>query len=620
MSDISGIPFTKIKITDDSFWGRRLQTNRNATLPTCLKKCEDTGRFENFAVAAGIKKGKFQGIYFNDSDVFKIIEGASYILRTNYDSKLDNYLDKVISWIAGAQENDGYLYTARTINDPDYNYPGKESRWSHLDHGHELYNVGHLYEAAVAHYQATGKRTLLDVAIKNADLICDTFGAGKEKNKGIPGHEEIEIGLTKLAEVTGNDRYIVQVKIFLERRGHGNNSQKDKSSKDSRKNIQDHLPVTKQTEAVGHAVRAGYLYTAMTDIARHLKDSTYRKAVEKLWKNIVNSKLYITGGIGSRHAGEEFGEDYELPNDTAYCETCAAISNIFFNYRLFLLNGDGKYMDVLERVLYNGFLSGVSFSGKEFFYVNLLEWDKNSEHADKGDQRKPWFGCACCPSNIVRFLPSLPGYVYSKNENGVDVNLFIPSKTEIRLNDMSLKLKMDTDYPYCPDIKIAIEPENPTDFSLRIRIPGWARNQPITGDLYKYATTIPETFTVSVNGNQVKTNISKGYITINRKWQKGDVVYLCLPMPIRKVICHENVINNRKKVALEAGPLVYCVESIDSKIPLSEIKIGKMDLKLNWNPKLLGGVKTIKGENFLAIPYYARAHRNHEAMKVWLNI
>jgi DUF1680 family protein len=388
---VTPVAFTRVGFAD-AFWSQRLETNRKVTIPYDFQKCEDTGRVDNFVKATGLMEGSHEGIFFNDSDVFKVIEGASYSLSLHADPDLDAYLDDLIAKIAAAQESDGYLYTARTI-DPGAVTAEREglTRWSNLRVNHELYNVGHMYEAAVAHYQATGKRNFLDIALKNAELIDSVFGPDKKRD--VPGHQEVEIGLVKLYRITGEKRYLELAKFFLDERGHARGRELY-GNFDNPGVMQDHLPVVEQDEAVGHAVRAVYMYSGMADAAALTGDQAYLEALNALWDNVVAKKLYLTGGIGARHHGEAFGDDYELPNDTAYTETCAAIGNIYWNHRMFLLHGDAKYLDVLERSLYNGFLSGIALSGDRFFYVNPLSFDGETDfNRDDSRERLPWFGC-----------------------------------------------------------------------------------------------------------------------------------------------------------------------------------------------------------------------------------
>lgn len=623
---IRPVPFTDVKFTDN-FWAPRLETNRVVTVPYDFKKCEETGRIDNFAKAGGLMEGEFEGIRYNDSDVFKIIEGAAYSLSLLPDPNLEKYLDELIEKIDSAQEDDGYLYTTRTI-DPDNpaRYAGK-TRWSFLNHSHELYNVGHMYEAAVAFYQATGKRSLLDVAIKNANLIDSVFGPGKIYDP--PGHQEIEIGLVKLYRVTGEERYLKLAKFFLDQRGKGQH--RDLYTElFAAEYTQDHKPVVDQKEAVGHAVRAVYMYSAMADIAAMTGDKKYLKAIDKIWDNVVTKKIYITGGVGARSHGEAFGDNYELPNRTAYNETCAAIANMMWNFRLFLLHGHAKYMDVLERTLYNGFLSGVGLSGDEFFYPNPLESLGNNK-------RSPWFNCSCCPANVVRFLPSLPGYVYAQRNSDIYVNLFMSCMASIDCKGSTVKLTQETNYPWDGLVKIKVDLDNKTEFALNVRVPGWARNQPVPGDLYEYFNKSDKEVKLKVNGKNVPVVHKSGYAIIKRTWKKDDVVELTLPMEIRKVKAHEKVKEDKGKLSLERGPIVYCAEWIDNKNHVLNLMLKKeSELSTEFRDDLLNGMNVLRGgafayyrkndgksikkieHDFLAIPYYAWAHRGQGEMTVWL--
>ncbi len=414
------VPLNQVVIRE-GFWLPRFETNRLVTVWADFRKSEETGRISNFARAGKLEEGPFRGIPFDDSDVFKIVEGAAYTLATHPDPKLDTYLDGLIAKMAAAQEPDGYLYTARTLGFT--NGMTGPTRWSNLAHGHELYNVGHMYEAAVAHFAVTGKRALLDVARKNADLIDKTFGPAPDQLKGVPGHQEIEIGLCKLYRATGETRYLDLAKFFIDMRGRS-----DLRGKVFGPYCQDHIPVVQQTEAVGHAVRAGYLYTGMADVAALTGDRALIAAIDALWENVVSKKMHLTGGIGARRSGEAFGDNYELPNETAYLETCAAIANALWNQRMFLLHGDAKYIDVLERIIYNGFLSGISLSGDQFFYPNPLACDGRFRFNHGDLVRSPWFGCSCCPVNVVRFIPQIASFTYAQRDETVYVNLSSPAK------------------------------------------------------------------------------------------------------------------------------------------------------------------------------------------------
>ncbi|MBV9267477.1 MAG: glycoside hydrolase family 127 protein, partial [Acidobacteriaceae bacterium] len=543
---VQPVPFTAVHI-EDAFWTPRIETNRKVTIPFAFQKCEETGRVANFVRAAAVMHGDtsdrtLPGYPFDDTDVYKVIEGASYTLSVQYDRKLDAYVDSLIVKIAAAQEPDGYLYTARTINpEHPHKWAGKERWVSEEVLSHELYNLGHLYEAATAHYQATGKRSLLDISIKTANLLCNTFGPGKRAI--YPGHQIVEMGLVKLYGVTGDGRYLVLAKFMLDSRGPGGDSYN-----------QANLRVVDQREAVGHAVRATYMYSGMADVAAMTGDTAYVTAIDAIWENVVSKKLYLTGGIGSRKEGEAFGDNFELPNLTAYNETCAAVGNDFWNHRLFLLHADAKYIDVMERTLYNGLISGVSLDGKSFFYPNPLE-------SVGGYERSPWFGVACCPGNITRFMASVPGYMYAHQGDTVYVNLYAAGQARIKTSDRSITIHQNTRYPWDGNVKLTIEPESPGHFSINLRIPGWAREQVVPSKLYRFADASSETPSLKVNGHSMQMALEKGYVRLNRRWKSGDVIELELPMPVRRVLAAEEVEADRGRVALQRGPIVYCTES-----------------------------------------------------------
>jgi len=628
---IQPAPFTDVTI-DGGLWASRLRTNRAVTLGYCLRKCEETGRIANFAVAGGLQSGGFQGIFFNDSDVYKVIEGAAYCLAGKRDSQLEQSLDEIVAKIAAAQEEDGYLYTARTINDPNYDFPGRQARWSHLASGHELYNVGHLYEAAVAHWQATGKRTLLEVALRNADLVCREFGPAAGQRVDVPGHEEIELGLVKLYRATGQAKYLQQAKFFIDQRGQA----------DQRRlygdYCQDHEPVIRQQAAVGHAVRAGYLYAGMSDLAALTGDPSYAVAIDRIWQDIVSRKLYLTGGVGALSQGEAFGADYELPNESAYNETCAAIAQALLNHRMFLLHGDGKYIDVLERILYNGFLAGVALEGDRFFYPNPLAWNGRTPFNQGVNGRSVWFDCSCCPVNIVRFVPSIAGYVYASRGVDAYVNLFLEGTGKLPIDGATVTLRQQTRYPWDGKVQIAVELSEPKEFALRLRIPGWATGRPVPSELYRYEEHDVMAHSLHVNGESLveAAKIENGYAVIRRRWQDGDIVELELPMPIRTVIAHHAVAANRGRVACERGPLVYCLEAVDNGGSIADLVVPPdTRLRPQHQPDLLGGVTVITGEaqrvvrqpdgsvsrrpaTITAVPYYAWAHRELGEMAVWI--
>jgi DUF1680 family protein len=613
--NLTAVPFTDVTVADE-FWLPRMETNRKVTVSYDFQKCEQTGRIDNFAKAGGLMEGQFEGIFFNDSDLYKVIEGAAYSLKIHPDPKLEKYVDGVIDKIAAAQWDDGYLYTFYSL--PKHQ---PEKRWTDVQNKHELYCSGHFFEAAVAYYQATGKRKILDVAIRLADYIDSVFGPGKRYD--VPGHEEIEIGLVKLYSITGKKRYLALAKFFLDQRGRAN------GRKLYGQYCQDHKPIIEQDAAVGHAVRAAYLYTGMADVAALTGDADYVKALDKIWLDVVSKKMYITGGIGARSGGESFGDDYELPNLKAYCETCAAIANAMWNHRMSLLHGDAKYIDVLERIIYNGFLSGISLSGDKFFYANPLA-------SDGKYQRSPWFDCACCPTNIVRFMPSLPGYAYAQKADNVYVNLFIGGSAEIELPGNTVRLRQQTRYPWDGDVKITVEPERTGRFSVYVRIPGWAQNRPVPSDLYRYLDTNTEPVSLKVNGEPVAIDLVKGYVPIRRTWQKGDTIELNLPMPIRRVTANPNVKNDRGRIAIERGPVVYCFEGADNPKGVANLILpSEAKLQSEYRGDLLGGIVTITGRgqilqtrqdgkkviqdvDLVAIPYYAWSHRGMNEMAVWV--
>ncbi len=633
---IQPVPFTDVKITDQ-FWAPRLETIRTVTLPYTFQQCEETGRVKNFDIAAGNATGSFCGVYgFDDSDVYKIIEGAAYSMQVHPDPKLDGYVDSLIEKVRLAQEPDGYLYTWRTINERekaagiakkdvtgDY-YKGTDQRWIHEDkHSHETYNLGHLYEAAVAHHLATGKRNLLDIAIKSANLLEKTFGWGKLQQA--PGHQEIELGLTKLYLVTGEKKYLDLAKFFLDVRGYANEEYS-----------QNHKKVTEQKEIVGHAVRACYMYASMADVAALTGSMEYIPALNSLWEDVVGKKMYVTGGIGSSGSNEGFSKPYDLPNYSAYCETCSSIAFVYWNQRMFQLTGESKYIDVLERTLYNALDAGLSQTGDRFFYPNPLESRKNVE-------RSPWFQCACCPSNVARFFPSIPGYVFAKRENEVFVNLYTTSETTVenvnsKGQSVKVKIAQQTDYPWDGKITLSVEPEKPNTFTLKLRIPGWVQGDAVPFDLYGFANHDGSQVQVHLNGKKILGGIKDGYMTIERKWKPGDVVSLVLPMPVQQVKGNSKIEATNDRYALQRGPLVYCIEGRDQpdERVLSAYIPKNTAFASQYEAGLLGGVQTITFEGalvkkktapdqgdlmpmkFKAIPYYAWANRGRDNMLVWL--
>jgi uncharacterized protein len=619
---VQPVSFTAVHV-DDVFWSPRIKTNRTVTIPFAFQKCEETGRVDNFVRAAAALRGepvdrKIPPYPFDDTDVYKVIEGAAYTLSVQYDPKLDAYVDNLIVKIAAAQEPDGYLYTARTI-DPEHphKWAGKE-RWAEEEVlSHELYNLGHLYEASVAHYQATGKRSLLDISLKSAELLCNTFGPGKRSIYS--GHQIVEMGLVKLYRVTGNERYLSLAKFMLDARGNG------------KPYNQAHMRVIDQREAVGHAVRATYMYSGMADVAALTGDTGYLEAIDAIWGNVVEKKLYLTGGIGATKEGEAFGANFELPNLTAYNETCAAVGNDYWNHRLFLLHADAKYIDVMERTLYNGLISGVSLDGKSFFYPNPLE--------SVGDyQRSPWFGVACCPGNITRFIASVPGYMYAHKDDSLYVNLFAASTAEIKMAaGRTVKITQETRYPWDGTVRMIVRPERAGNFTINVRVPGWARGEAVPSALYRFVDEIPESPTLRVNHRSVPIQTEKGYVSLTRNWRSGDVIELHLPMPVRRVVATQEVEADRDRIAIQRGPIVYCAEwpdNPDGKVVALALPDNAV-LATEFRPDLLHGVMVIKGKalyvpeggaanaaeksvDFTAIPYYAWAHRGQGQMIVWM--
>lgn len=556
------VAFTSVKIAPNTFWGDRIKSAREVTVPLAFSKCETEGRYANFVKAAHPSEdydvSKFMGFSFDDTDVYKTIEGASYILQTYPDKKLELYIDSVLDIVGAAQEKDGYLYTARTIN-PKKPHPwaGKE-RWTSVENlSHELYNLGHMADAACAHYQATGSTKFLDIVKRYADCVIREVGPDDGQTCVVPGHQIAEMALARLYVLTGEKKYLDEAKFFLDMRGR---------TKHRNSYSQSHKPVTEQDEAVGHAVRAGYMYAGMADVAALTGDSAYVKAVDRICENIIGRKYYLTGGVGARHAGESFGSNYELPNLTAYNETCAAISMVYLFHRMFLSRGDAKYIDCMERTLYNGVISGMSVDGGRFFYPNPLASDgKYAFNADNNTTRQPWFGCACCPSNISRFIPSLPGYIYAVKDNSLYVNLFASNTATMQVGGKDVTIEQETQYPWDGDITIRITKNTGKEFKMMVRIPGWVRGEVVPSDLYSFADDAKIGYEITVNGEKVEEELSDGYFTINRRWKKGDVVRVHFDMLPRVVKANGKVVDDRGKIAIERGPLVYCAEQIDNK-------------------------------------------------------
>ena len=646
------VPFTAVKITPNTFWGDRIQAAREITIPLAFSKCESEHRYKNFEMAAytlqhpghpGLQTpewdvAKFMGFSFDDTDVYKTIEGASYVLQTYPDAKLKAYIDSVLDVVAAAQESDGYLYTARTINPQHPHGWAANKRWAAEEHAsHELYNLGHMVDAACAHYQATGSTKFLDIAKRYADCVVREVGPNAGQACVVPGHQIAEMALARLYVLTGEKKYLDEAKFLLDYRG--KTPHKDVYSQSDK-------PVVNQTEAWGHAVRAGYMYAGMADVAALLGDSSYIKAIDTIYENIVSRKYYLTGGVGARHGGEAFGADYELPNLTAYNETCAAIAMVYLFERMFLLHGDAKYIDCLERTLYNGVISGMSVDGGKFFYPNPLSSDGRYRfNADGTMTRQPWFGCACCPSNLCRFIPSMPGYIYGVRDNDLYVNLYAANTATLALGGKSVTIQQDTNYPWDGDIAIKVLQNKAKAFNMMVRIPGWVQSRVVPSDLYAYNDDIFSTYEITVNGQKVDSELENGYMVINRNWKKGDVVRIHFDMPVRTVVASPRVSDDRGRVAVERGPLVYCTEWADNEgidphhlllsrkpqfdvLPtygienkegngqtfnVTAISAQVQEASISNEGKLAAKDVTIK-----LIPYYAWNHRGAGKMDVWL--
>lgn len=646
---ISQVPFTAVKIAPQSFWGDRIKAAREVTIPLAFSKCESEHRYKNFEMAAytlqhpghaGLQTkewdvSKFMGFSFDDTDVYKTIEGASYVLQTYPDDKLKVYIDSVLDVVGAAQESDGYLYTARTINpEHPHQWAGKK-RWEVEDFlSHELYNLGHMVDAACAHYQATGSDKFLNIARRYADCVIREVGPNAGQACVVPGHQIAEMALARLYVLTGDRKYLDEAKFLLDYRG-----------KTGRKDIysQSDKPVVDQTEAWGHAVRAGYMYAGMADVAALTGDSAYIKAIDTLYENIISKKYYITGGVGARHQGEAFGADYELPNLTSYNETCAAISMVYLFHRMFLLHGDAKYIDCMERTLFNGVISGMSVDGGRFFYPNPLSSDgKYAFNADNTVERQPWFGCACCPSNLCRFIPSFPGYMYAVKDRRLYVNLFAGNTATMQVEGKEVVLEQQTNYPWDGDIALRIVKNQAKAFDLAIRIPGWVMNKPVPSDLYHFEDDILSGYKVMVNGQEVQGELVDGYMLINRSWKKGDIVSIHFDMPVRRVKANHHVADDRGRVAIERGPLVYCAEGVDnSQFSIFNFLVSRRSAfkvvdhvingtrGVNFNVKAIevsgqaldshrDGSVSVENATLTMIPYYAWNHRGPGLMEVWM--
>lgn len=628
---IAAVSFEDVTV-DDAFWAPRLETNRTVTIPHIMRQNEETGRVDNLRKGAGLMEGAYQGRRFNDTDVYKVLEAASYAIARSPDPELEARMDELIEIIAAAQTEDGYLFPALTIDPADPAAGVGPERWMYVERGsHELYNAGHLIEAAVAHYRATGKRTLLEVAIRFADLIDRDFGP--DGRHDIPGHEEIELALVKLADVTGEERYTELARFLIDQRGgeqHGEPYPEDSDFAiyNDRAYKQDHVPVTEQRKASGHAVRAGYLYTGMADVAARTDAPGYRAALHAIWRDVVSNKLYLTGGIGSRGTFESFGEDYELPNE-AYAETCAAIGNDLWNHRMFLATGDAAYLDVMERILYNGFLSGVSVDGDEFFYTNPLVSDGDTA-------RSEYFDVACCPANLARTMALLPGFIYATEGDTIYVNLFVGSEATIELPEGSVRIRQETDYPWDGHVRITVDPARTMDLHLAVRIPGWSVGRPVPSDLYTFAAdgdadvARPRAFLGSAS-MEIRVLTQGDFVHFERTFVPGDVVELDLPMPVRRVAAHDEIEDNAGRIALQRGPLVYAVEAVDNGGSVHDLVLADdAELTVEHRADVLGGVTVVRapavrmlngaatGHELVAVPYFAWANRGPGEMAVWI--
>jgi hypothetical protein len=624
---IDPVDLHEIHVRDD-FWAPRLVTNAKVTLYHELDALDSTGRIDNFRAAAGDPGYVYKGLVFDDSDVYKVIEAIGDSLQLYPDPAIESRVDAIVDIIGKAQEPDGYLHTPQQCRARGQETPVRTAEhWINEDWDHELYCAGHMYEGATAYYLATGKRKFLDIAIKNANLVCSHFNA--QVDKSVSGHEEVEIGLVKLYRVTGDHKYLDEAKWLIDQRGRPEGRRRLNGDY-----AQDDRPVTDQPHAEGHAVRAAYLYSGMSDVAALDDLQPYKAALDRFWNDVAGSQIYVTGGIGSTGSNEGFSSLYNLPNQTAYCETCASAANALWCERMFEGSGEGKYVDVAERTMYNAFLSGVGLDGKSFFYPNVL----TSVH---GARRSPWFECACCPPNVARLLPEFAGWIYSKAPKTLYVNYFVASDLDTTINGVPVKVSMDTKYPWDGHIVLRVNPERPVKFKLAVRVPGWTQGDPIEGKLYTFSSTADVNAASFKLDKAAKTSMgddTDGYRSTERTWRKGDEVTIDLKMPVERVLADDRVKDDRGRVAIQRGPLVYCAEFKDQPThhTLDVMLPGDTQFTEQFQPELLGGVETLSTEaptvsrnlagqpvesedktHLTLIPYADWANRGRGAMTVW---
>lgn len=602
---LSAVPFTCVKL-QDAFWTPRLETNRKVTIPHNLGELEKQGSLGGFAILAGTSEETYRGYMWGDSDVYKTIEGMAYCLHSQPDPAVEQRMKAIIATIVGAQDEDGYLFPHLQLAEPNY-----ERFSAALFRTCETYSMGHMVESAVAHFETTGRREYLDAAVKLADAIGREYKPGGREWPS--GHPQIELGLTRLYRATGDRRHLDLAASFVEHAKHT-------------KTLWSHgKPPLAHDEALGHAVAMLYLYSGAVDVAMLSGDQALMSLMDRKWESIVGRKMYITGGVGHRDHSEGFAADYELPNRKSYSETCAAISQVMFNHRLFQAHGDAQYMDVAERALYNGFLAGVGLSGDRFFYVNPLVSDGHGKFNAGRSERFAWCGCPCCPNNVIRYLPSIPGLAYATADDQLYVNLFIAGSARVDLKATTVQLQQQTQYPWDGQVRITVDPEKPSTFALRVRIPGWARDRPVPSDLYRYDDGLTPEVRLSIDGGPLAIELDKGYAVVRRQWRKGDVVTLDMDMPVRRVVANPRVKDNAGRFAVERGPIVYCAEGADNdgKV-LRKVPGPDVSFQLVPQPDMLGGIVQIemtpkeKGDPLTLIPYYAWCHRGPNEMAVWL--